>query len=429
MMVFTDRERRRVAERLREAAEGDVTVTRAVMGDLGEFSGEDVALRLADMVEPEEPPCNLQTLYEAVFRRPTRRWECIDDAEVEELLDALLRLCNSPARELLARREPADGLSRGDSGDVTTMSAYDLLAKEDREALRWVREHGGLSDVRLCHNAAYNRRVELCSALGIDLETGWSDAMACMGTRLMPEGMEWPVFEDGEPVRIGSDFGYGVKLGSFEVTSILFTSEGCFLEPDYSWEADDYALKVKQGVRVKRPAPKVLDADGAEISEGDDLWHVSGYGPRTVGKVNADGSFCFEGCERTYKAEEFTHRAPVIAADGKPLREGDTVYDVEDAKGYPHTVASLELDGLGHVKTTCEEPTPASVSIHPSRLTHERPDSWDRLMDDATQHPWYYCRQHGEETDAVSPDDDLAEVVTPFEQDLVRRATALAGDA
>lgn len=35
-----------------------------------------------------------------------------------------------------------------------------------------------------------NRRVELCAALGIDTDTGWSDAMAEMVKRLMPEGME-----------------------------------------------------------------------------------------------------------------------------------------------------------------------------------------------------------------------------------------------
>ena len=37
-----------------------------------------------------EPPYNLYTLYEAVFHRSPRCWECIEDDEVDELVDALL---------------------------------------------------------------------------------------------------------------------------------------------------------------------------------------------------------------------------------------------------------------------------------------------------------------------------------------------------
>ena len=80
-------------------------------------------------------------------------------------------------------------------------------------------------------------------------------------------------------------------------------------------------------------------------------------------------------------------------------------------------LAMLHHDGNPYIGT----------GLRVDQLTHEQPDSWDRLMDDATQHPWYYCRQHGVETDAVSPDADLAEVVTPFAQDLMRRAKKLAG--
>lgn len=266
MMVFTDRERRRVAERLRGAAEGDVTVTRAVMGDLGEFSGEDVALRLADMVEPDEPPCNLQTLYEAVFRRPTRRWECIDDAEVEELLDALLRLCNSPARELLARREPADGLSRGDSGDVTTMSAYDLLAKEDRDALRWVREHGGIGQVRL-HHALGDGLSDLVDRVaarlgvtveGLDAQDAEPVLMGAIDRRVMPEGVEWPRFEDDEPVMFGDEF-VGCEGAVVRADIVMFGEHSYRLQ---GYEGTGHGRAYDYGDRVERP-------DTWELLEGD----------------------------------------------------------------------------------------------------------------------------------------------------------------
>ena len=63
-------------------------------------------VRDADRVVRAEPrdgaPYNLYTLYEAVFRRSPRSWECIEDDEVRELVDALLELCNSGGRELIA---------------------------------------------------------------------------------------------------------------------------------------------------------------------------------------------------------------------------------------------------------------------------------------------------------------------------------------
>lgn len=64
-------------------------------------------VRDADRVVRAEPrdgaPYNLYTLYEAVFRRSPRSWECIEDDEVRELVDlVVLELCNSDGRDLIA---------------------------------------------------------------------------------------------------------------------------------------------------------------------------------------------------------------------------------------------------------------------------------------------------------------------------------------
>lgn len=61
---------------------------------------------------------------------------------------------------------------------------------EDSEIAEWVRERGGLEEVKRAMQDSDNRRVELCSALGIDTVTGWSDAVVEMDKRLMPPGME-----------------------------------------------------------------------------------------------------------------------------------------------------------------------------------------------------------------------------------------------
>ena len=51
-----------------------------------------------------------------------------------------------------------------DPGEDTTVDAYDLLSEEDREALRWVRGHGGLDEIRRQRRdsvtrAAYERNL------------------------------------------------------------------------------------------------------------------------------------------------------------------------------------------------------------------------------------------------------------------------------
>lgn len=53
-----------------------------------------------------EPPYNLYSLYEAVLRRRPRDEYAIDDDEVEELVDALLDICNAPGHEHIQRLKP-----------------------------------------------------------------------------------------------------------------------------------------------------------------------------------------------------------------------------------------------------------------------------------------------------------------------------------
>lgn len=55
-------------------------------------------------------------------------------------------------------------------------------------------------------------------------------------------------------------------------------------------------------------------------------------------------------------------------------------------------------------------------------LTHERPDSWERLEEDANKTPDRYLRDNGIETDGSVPNGYLIQRL-----DLVRRAKALAG--
>lgn len=308
----------------------------------------------------------------------------------------------------------------------------------------WGAEKGGVSICRTLESLAdmVERElllVELCGLLGIApmglIDVSKQELAREFGKRVMPEGMEWPRFEDGEPVRFcdvvsdGYETGrvYYVTFDTVNPVIIGFADETPDQDPG-TW----LEVSVNDGERVKRPAPKALDADGVEIRVGDTVCGTRDIEPMRV--VDTDSRECgFKRikCEKEgegfffYCADELTHKLPVIAADGKPLREGEHVYHVET--GAELVVKELPKPGEYQAVVVFAPPASHLTSFDPDQLTHEQPDSWDRLMDDATQHPWYYCRQHGVETDAVSPDADLAEVVTPFAQDLVRRAKKLAG--
>lgn len=79
--------------------------------------------------------------------------------------------------------------------------------------------------------------------------------------RMMPPGMEWPRFEDGERV----EFGSAVDGLDAPCEKFIFTrSMGgvCQLQ-----DAGGNMVNVLNGERVKRPEPEVLGADGLPIAK------------------------------------------------------------------------------------------------------------------------------------------------------------------
>ena len=166
---------------------------------------------------------------------------------------------------------------------------------------------------------------------------------------MIPEGFRWPLFEDNEPVRLGDHWHEdGFDESITRIDSIEFAEDGVRFENEY---ADTF---YRYGERVKRPAPKVLDADGAEIREGETVWDKDSGDRLIVGAIEDGG----------------------------------------------HTVTCRYAD-LG------DSAIPTHGSWSPCDLTHERPDSWERLWMD--MHP-------ADETECVGLDRD----------EFVRRAKAIA---
>lgn len=187
-------------------------------------------------------------------------------------------------------------------------------------------------------NAAKSRKV--CEAMA---------EAASTGKRVLTERERhildmWPRFEDGEPVMVGDRF-IDHRVNERTVRSVIVNDDGVELrtfDGTFDWH--------ETGERVKRPAPKVLDADGMEIKVGDSMYVAN----------NGDG---------------------------------------------PYIVCDID-ENIDRIELFWHENRNEKLFIAANRLTHTRPDSWERLEEDA---------EFNDETGIVGGN-----------LDLIRRAKALA---
>lgn len=343
-----------------------------------------------------------------------------------------------------------------DPGEDVSVSVYDLLPEEDREALRWVNEHGGLENV----SDAWDEAVNLCATIGCEPNDAsemmqalgectdvadrrlmppgfeWTDAfedavdfmesthdllytidgdehtseemIAEIMKRLMPVGIEWPRCESGKPVRFGDEYiDHGGLLRKVE--RIILMGDGYLLAS----KTGAYYLR-RYGQRVKRPA--VLAADGEPLEVGQTVWHTkTGAEYRVLSLPDGEKGAWLEDSSGKYFLDHavLTHQRPVLGADGLPIHEGDTVYGA--VFGGPFTVTEVSDKGSVFVDAFPD------TGMHGSMLTHakpELPDSWERLEEDAKLAPGDYIEKQGRKTDLYAYEE------MPI--DLVRRCKAMA---
>lgn len=186
----------------------------------------------------------------------------------------------------------------------------------------------------------------------------------------------WPRFEDGELVMPGDKVHYASAYNdetSIEVESIT-AMDGYFVLCDDECRSNQY----EQGQRVKRPVQSVLDADGVEIEAGDTV-----YG---IGRTK--------------------HRFEVIDP-----------HHIDPELGEAFSVRCYDRDEL-------EE-----CHCKPKLLTHTRPDSWERLEEDASKESCFYFGFEDKSCGdgAGCPANKLGNCSKFKAADIVRRAKALAG--
>ena len=153
----------------------------------------------------------------------------------------------------------------------------------------------------------------------------------------------WPRFEDGEPVMFGDE----VEDFRGEIIEMYIAENAAAI-----WNNFGNHMHLRPGERVKRPGQSVLDADGVEIKVGDTVWIMP----------------------------------ECIETPGEPYR-------VKGINKYGEVLLDFHFE--------------RSTGMKGEYLTHTRPDSWERLEEDA---------EFNDETGIVEGN-----------LDLVRRAKALAG--
>ena len=156
------------------------------------------------------------------------------------------------------------------------------VAGRDGDALAWVEEHVGLERVKelldwVVGHCSTKQQLDfdfwlsgrVMYELGFDEDRADRDEVERrLLARLMPEGMAWPRFEDGEPVRIG-DVAVLADNEPHEVESMeFFADKSCKLKG----KGTPWMNTIFKGQVAKRSAPKVLDADGVPIKVGDTVY-------------------------------------------------------------------------------------------------------------------------------------------------------------
>lgn len=200
-----------------------------------------------------------------------------------------------------------------------------------------------------------------------------------------------PRYEDGLPVQFGDDIEVHNQSGLLDKGIIQSFHPNNGSVWIISLVGCDHERLVRFDPKtciIKRPAPKVLDADGVEIEVGEAVyklsdgteWRVEDIHPKepriTVKQLNTDKDVC----GGWFLANGYTHKKPVFDANGKRICKGDTVWDKET--GARLTVVSPCSYTKDGTFVTCKDGAPGELWYKPEALTHREPDSLEKLRDD-----------------------------------------------
>lgn len=300
-------------------------------------------------------------------------------------------------------REPLERVEASDAGDAECEHYDDTVHPvddEDYKAAVWVRDHGGIDAVRerlgerkrlVDRLHAYEDALDMMAdSMGVEKSSDklaqarrMRKAVKNLECRLMPDGVEWPRYEDGELVQIGGEF-MGKDGKTYTAKQIQFIGK-CFSLYDFCDRKPQFSGFY--GERIKRPA--VLAADGEPLEVGQTVYATHyGYVKCTVLAIEwvVDGYLVEVENEGGHKfrqtPDEFAHQRPVLDADGVSIKEGDEVWTLDG--GGPYTVTEPDPEHM-HARVTCNtHDGKLDWGFEAAYLTHTKPesDSWERIEGD-----------------------------------------------
>lgn len=201
-------------------------------------------------------------------------------------------------------------------------------------------------------------------------------------------------YEDGEPLKCGDKIDYKgetLTVYNYEIHHGLKFYYTLNL-------SNGKSVKFYSGEIVRRPKPKVLDADGIEINVGDTVWNLD-MGSCGIVDTIEDEYFnpgkVIVYCVNEYgyrlfakHPERLTHNEPILDADGVEIKVGNKVYDLLGMYDCPLAVISINdkavtvsiPDGKGYTNFT------------PDNLTHNEPDSLEKIIESMVAYSGEYVR-------------------------------------
>ena len=149
-----------------------------------------------------------------------------------------------------------------------------------------------------------------------------------------------PRFEDGEPVQ-DSDL---IEIGEYAVCCVYMDGSWLFNPDKYEDERNPKPWDEQEGRQcdfIKRPEPKVLDAEGVEIKVGDTVFENNSPIPLKVVTVYGDGDISAVGdggiCSKL-DSSNYSHREPdSIEKLLNDMREDDSLR----GKNYVYRLAAI----------------------------------------------------------------------------------------
>lgn len=285
----------------------------------------------------------------------------------------------------------AIGIDRSSNWEDTVDRVCRLIGgdPEREKAAAWVEAQGGLDEVK--HNYSFMTE-QVAERVGVERKPD-EPAHFTIGRiigeldkRLMPEGMEWPRFEDGAKVCFGDE--YENSNGNVSVAS------------RFGFKADEYLINrgtangwEAYGKLVKRPKPAALAADGLPIEVGETVYGGDGEAWEVIGIENGPWSIVGTNGEkqREMKPKWLTHEVPTIYGnDGLPLLPGQKAIT---GAGFCMTVESVHYDKSprGCIEKWVRYKN-GSWDLAES-VSHAKPkDTQERIDDDSRLNPIPYAR-------------------------------------